>query len=203
MGYQDDVLIHAATKIEHDERLNAVLTKLSQINMKLNKDKCVYSQTQLEFLGHLITPQGCLPDPAKVQAIAQLPDPTAENLRSVVGMVNYLGRFVPNLQSIMKPINDLLKSDVEFVWGSSQSEAFNKVKTLLTKAPVLSFFDPKLPTVLSCDASSYGVGSVLLQEHDGQLRPIAFASRMLSTSEQHYAQIEKECLSCTWACEKF
>ena len=201
--YQDDILIHAATKIEHDERLNAVLTKLSQINMKLNKDKCVYSQTQLEFLGHLITPQGCLPDPAKVQAIAQLPDPTAENLRSVVGMVNYLGRFVPNLQSIMKPINDLLKSDVEFVWGSSQSEAFNKVKTLLTKAPVLSFFDPKLPTVLSCDASSYGVGSVLMQDHDGQLRPIAFASRMLSTSEQHYAQIEKECLSCTWACEKF
>jgi len=201
--YQDDILVHAPTQAEHDERLQAVLDKLIQTNIKLNKDKCVYSQTQLEFLGHLITGNGCLPDPSKVKAITDLPVPTAENLRSVIGMLNYLGRYVPNFQSIMQPLYALLKNDVEFAWGHLQQTAFDRVKELITNAPVLSFFDPHLPSVLSCDASSYGIGCVLMQNHNGCLRPVAYASRMLSSTEQRYAQIEKECLSCVWACEKF
>ena len=201
--YQDDILIHANTKAEHDKRLRMVLDKLAQTNIKLNKEKCSFGQTQLDFLGHLISGSGSLPDPSKVKAITELPVPTAENLRSVIGMLNYLGRYVPNFQTVMKPIYALLKNDVEFAWGPAQQAAFDRVKELITKAPVLSFFNPKLPTLLSCDASSYGIGCVLMQDHNGTLRPIAFASRMLNSAEQNYAQIEKECLSCTWACEKF
>jgi len=200
--YQDDVLIHAATRDLHEQRVNAVLDRIQQVGMKLNKDKCVFGATQIEFLGHCISGDGVRPDPSKIKAITELPTPTPDTLKSVLGMINYLGQFVPNLQSVLKPINDLLKSDVEFIWGDAQETAFQRVKQLLSEAPALAFYDPERPTTVSCDASAYGIGGVIMQEHNGMLKPVAFCSRTLSKAEQAYAQIEKECLACTWVCEK-
>ena len=125
-------------------------------------------------------------------------------LKSYLGLLTYYGRFLPHLPSTLVPLYSLLHQDVEWQWNSKEQEAFERFKELLLSSKVLVHFDPKLPVVLACDASSYGIGAVLAHKlPDGTEKPISFASRTLSAAEKKYSQIEKEGLSCVFGVQRF
>ena len=124
-------------------------------------------------------------------------------LRRFLGMVNQLGKFSSHISELTQPLRELLSSKNSWTWGLSQERAFSQVKAELAKPTVLALYDPQAPTKVSSDASSYGLGAVLLQQVDSIWRPVAYASRSMSETERRYAQIEKEALAVTWACDKF
>ena len=125
----DHILIYRKTLKEHDRRLNLVLEKLNRSGLKLSKEKCEFRDDKLELFGHVISSDGIRPSPAKVAAVKELPAPlNISELRRTMGMINYLGRFLPDLSTIMRPIMDLLKSDTAWYWSPDQDYAFTKVK---------------------------------------------------------------------------
>ncbi|KAL0153751.1 hypothetical protein M9458_050972 [Cirrhinus mrigala] len=200
ISVMDDILVAAPTEEEHDAILRKVVERATSYNLKLNFNKCHIRQPAVPYVGHLITADGLKPDPVKIKAVQHMSRPTdKDGVRRFLGFVTYLSKFIPNLSEVDAPLRQLRKKDVEFTWQPAQQKAFARLKELCTRPPVLQFFDPSKPVEIFCDASSNGLGAVLLQ--NGQ--PIAFSSRSLTDAETRYAQIEKEMLSIVHACAKF
>ncbi|UYV65862.1 K02A2.6-like [Cordylochernes scorpioides] len=205
MCYLDDILIFASDSKTHARILRLVLRKLKEAKVTLNKAKCVFGLPRINFLGHILDEDGIRPDPAKIEAVAKMPAPTdVHGVRRFLGMVNHLGRLVENLSEIVAPLNQLLVKGQDFFWDCSQERAFRKLKELLTTQPILVAYDVRKPTMVSSNASTYGLGAVVKQEgKNGIWRPVAYSSRTMTPTEKRYAQIEKEALAITWACELF
>ena len=152
------------------------------------------------FMGHKISQNRVEIDPAKINAIQKFPVPeNVSKLRSFLGIVNFVAKFVPELSDTLAPLHNLLKKDVQWSWSESQNKAFLKIKDLICKFTSLNVFDPKKPITIQNDSSEYAIGSVLLQDD----RPVAYASRSLTPTEKNYAQIEKEFLAIIFGLEKF
>ena len=153
----------------------------------------------------MIDAAGIHADKRKTAAITAYPVPSnITELQRFMGMVNQMGKFVPGLAGINETLRQLLRKDTTWYWGIAQQSSFQRVKGLLLSSAVLAHYDPSRPTIVATDASSSGVGAVLLQIQDDRKRhPICYASRSLNGTEKRYAVIEKEALAATWGCEKF
>ena len=120
-----------------------------------------------------------------------------------MGLVQYSAKFIPNSATIGRPIMDLTRKHVKFVWGNEQQSAFERLKSLISRADTLAYFKNDCKTRIIADASPVGLGAVLTQLQDGLWRVISYASRSLSDVERRYSQTEKEALGLVWACERF
>ncbi|CAJ1049307.1 uncharacterized protein K02A2.6-like [Xyrichtys novacula] len=196
----DDLLVWGDSVAQHDHRLRLLLQRAKENNLKLNRDKCKIRTTEIKYIGHKLSASGLKPDEEKVRAVTELPPPQdKQELMRFNGMIQYLAKFIPNLSEVNAPLRKLLEDDTEWHWEEPQKRSFETLKKLVTSAPTLKFYDVNKPVTLSVDASSEGIGAVLLQE--GQ--PVAYGSRALSDCQRRYAQIEKELFAIVYGCEKF
>ena len=148
----------------------------------------------------VLSGQGMSADPAKIEAIKQADEPNSvSDVRSLLGMANYVSRFIRNYADIVAPLSDLTHKGVEFKWQEIHQQALDQLKCSLTSDDVMAYFDPRKKTVLIVDASPVGLGAMLTQ--DGKV--IAYASKALSSVERRYSQIEREALAITWGCHHF
>ena len=147
-----------------------------------------------------MTSEGILPDPAKVEAITQMPRPRSKTeVRRLLGMINYPGKFLPQLSDVSEPLRNLTKEQNQFIWSKVHQDAFNKLTQLISEPLLLRYYDLEEEVTIETDASDYGLGAVLLQAG----RPVAFASRTMTETERRYSQIEKECLALVFGCTRF
>ena len=184
--------------MQHVERLRTVLKRLQEAGVTLN-EKCEFSKRSVKFLGHIIDEKGIRPDPAKTEAIRSFPVPQKVNdLQRFMEMVNQMAKFIPNLANLNEPLRQLLKKKNMWKWDKAQQQSFEGIKNELTSATNLAHYDPSRPTVISSDASNFGLGAVLLQlQEDGTGKLVYYASKSFSETEKRYAVIEKEALAVT------
>lgn len=198
--FVDDLLVYASSKLEHDKRLRQVLERCKQINVKLNREKCKIGLTEIRYLGHIITQNGIRPDNAHILPILDMPKPeNAKDLERFLGLVTYVGSFIPNLSDKTRVLRELLRKDIAWHWSEIHNKCLEELKQCMTNPPVLQYYSLDKPVTLSVDASKHGLGACLLQNG----LPVCFASKSLTKTEQAYAQIEKELYACVFACEKF
>ena len=198
--YFDDILIAASNIEEHDIILEKVINRAREKGVKFNKEKVQFRQTEVKYMGHIFDKNGMRIDGEKIKSITELKAPTCKKeLQKLLGLVNYVRKFIPKLGEIERPICDLLKKDVEFQWMGVHDEALDRIKTEINKNITLMNFDPKKQITIQTDASQNGIGCCLMQEG----KPIAFSSRGLNETEKNYAVIEKEMLSIVYATQKF
>jgi transposase InsO family protein len=215
--YLDDVIIFSKTYEEHLQRLEAVFKKLREYGLKLSPKKCQFFKEKVKYIGHIVSENGIEPDPDKIKKIVDWERPTdVSKVRQFLGFAGYYRKFVKDFAKIARPLNDLLigdqpkkrkkvkKENLTWNWTSKHEDAFQQLKDVLTKPPILGYPDFSLPFELHTDASTEGLGGVLCQEQEGKMRVIAFASRGLSNSEKNYSAYKLEFLALKWAVtEKF
>ncbi len=190
---------------DHLENLGVVLQRLEDAGLRLKREKCVFLQDNVEYLGHRVNAHGLQPVERKVKAIVEAPSPSnVSELKAYLGLLNYYGKFLPNLATCLAPLYELLKKGKCWEWLTEQEEVFQHSKKLLQSANVLVHYSADKELVLACDASPYGLGAVLSHRlEDGSERPISFMSRTLSGAEKRYSQLDKEGLAVVFGIQKF
>lgn len=201
----DDICIFSRTAADHIRDVGLVLQRIIKAGLKIHMSKCKWARKEVEFLGFRVGRDGIKPMEDKVQAVMDFPAPrTLTELRSFLSLASYYRRFIEGFSTIAGPLNELLQKKTIWRWGKEQREAFMALKHSLCSKPVLAYPDFDLPFVVYTDASNYGLGAILAQQHpDGTMRVVAYASRSLHGAEKQYAPTHKEALAVRWAVEKW
>lgn len=202
----DDIAVASPSISQHKRELYAVLQRIQDHGLTLNREKCKFFVTEINFVGHKVTQHGICQDDKKLAAVRDMPEPrNITDLRSFLGLCQQLAKFSHKLASFMEPLRALLSDKNEFIWTPDHIKAFQNIKDELTSPRVLMPYSPHKSTKVMTDASRSGFGAILLQQDDSQspFRPIYFASKSLSDAEKNYSVIELEAASIVYACTKF
>ena len=203
--YIDDILVFSCTLEEHLEHLQLVIEWLEEAKLKLKPVKCQFIRKEVDYLGHVLTPEGLKVNARLVEAVTNFPKPQGvTEVRRFLGLASYYLRFVPQFSKITQPLHALTCKGATFVWEKEAQAAMDLLKEKLTTAPVLAYPSFDKPFTLETDASVNGIGAVLSQEQDDRkLHPITYASRSLSSAERNYSITELETLAVVWAVTHF
>ena len=199
IGIADDIVIYGENEIEHDASFITLCETVRANGLKLNAKKLQFKSNDCKFFGHKLTPEGLKVDESKIEAIVKMSPPkTDTDLKSFLGMVNYLGRYTPALAELRPPLDRLYKKDTVWRWDPEHQRAFEGIKSVISSLPVLAYFDAKSEHTIQCDASKQGLGAVLPQEG----KPVMYISRTLTETEQRHSNIECGLLAVVFALEK-
>lgn len=202
--YMDDILVTGKTSDEHDRNLKELLERLKQNNVKISETKSEFGVTEVEFLGHVVTPEGLKPTLDKIETLRRFKPPCSkEEVKSFLGFLTYLSKFIKDLSSLTYPLRKLLKKNEPFLWDEIAQKCFESLKEAITSEAHLVFFDPARKTRLLTDASPVGLGAILMQLVGTEWRPVAYGSKGLTENEMKFGQTEKEALGVVWAVEKY
>jgi hypothetical protein len=205
-NYIDDIIIHTPTWEQHITVLRELFKRLFEASLTVRPSKCQLGETSIEFIGHPVNDGEINPIEGKLVKIEKVSRPqTKTQVRSFIGLTGYYRDYIPNYSAIASPLTDLTKrrQPNKVVWGEAQEKAYNSLKSIILKKPILRIPDVRKPFVLRTDASNNGLGAVLLQEYEDKLFPVSYASRKLLEREKNYSTMEKECLAIVWAVKKY
>lgn len=202
--YMDDLIIFGTNLSDHNNKLIEVFKRLKTNSLKLNPLKCEFLRKEVAFLGHTITHSGVKPNPDKINCVVNYPIPkNIKDIQAFLGLCNYYRKFIKDFAAITKPLTELTKKNVPFLWTDKQQYAFEILKQKLSTDPILQYPDFTKPFVLTTDASGYAISGILSQGTIPNDLPIAYASRTLNKAELNYATIEKELLAIVWSVKYF
>lgn len=201
--YIDDVILASESEKEHLSEIHQFFDIVKQFGMRLKLKKCLFGQKEIKYLGFLISEMVIKIDPRDIEPIEKIAAPkTLTELRSFIGTVNYFRRFIPGFAKLLGPLYEMTK-DGKFRspqnWTELEWNSFYEVKERLKSAPVLAPPNPNKPYEIETDASSHGVGAILIQDQ----HPIAFASRVLKDCETRYHINELEAMAIQYALSEF
>ena len=204
-SFVDDVICSGKDNTQHLQTLRTIFQRMRKCNYRLSRDKCVFMQSLVKFLGHIVSHDGIRTDPAKVDAIMSMRRPkNVAEVKSFLGLVNFYAKFIPNLSHVCEPMNNLTRKDIPWLWSHKCQSAFDHIKVCIVSTPTLAHFQQSQVIGISCDASSVGLGVVLFHKYeDGSEQPIAYACKTLSATEKNYSQIEKEGLAIIFGVKSF
>lgn len=202
--YLDDIVTMGPTFEIHLQRLEAVLNRFREFNLSLNPSKCTFGYSEIKILGHVVNEIGLAPSPDKIKAVSEFPTPKKlKDVRSFLGLANFYRKFILNFSMLARPLTELTKKNVKFIWDTEQQEAFQLLKEKLISAPILRHFSDNRPIQVHTDASQFGVGAILMQEFEDGLHPVSYASKKFSIPEQRYNTTQQELLAIVYAVRTF
>ena len=203
--YIDDIIVFGRNFEEHLRRVEEVFERLKNAGLKLKPDKCNMLQTEVVFLGHVVTAQGIRPNPTNIAKIVGWPRPkTAKQIKQLVAMGSYYRRYVKNFATIVRPMVELTKKGKKFIWGEACERSFESLKEALVSSDVMGYpMNDAGQFILDVDASDVGIGGILHQVQEEKEKVIAYASRALNKAERNYCITEKELLAVRYFIEYF
>ena len=196
-SYIDDILIHTRTWEEHLQALRELFSRMLKWGITARPSKCVFGEEKVDFIGHKIGRGELGLHDENVKKVRDAPRPrTKKEVKSFLGLTGYYRNFIPNYAAIASPLSDLIKKGLpnEAKWSDAHEKAYGTLKKMTVTKPLLRLPEISKPFVLITDASNTGIGAVLLQEHDGQLFPVSYASKKLLERERLIRQLRKNAL---------